>query len=66
MATVSDGEKLVLVEPGSNRLIVLDKDGVYQQQVVAEQIGGVTDVFLNEDETSAFLTAGSVVYEVKL
>ncbi len=66
VATVSDGEKLVLVEPGSNRLIVLDKDGVYQQQVVAEQIGGVTDVFLNEDETSAFLTAGSVVYEVKL
>jgi len=66
VAAVEEGQKLVVVEPSQNRLVVLSKDGVYQQQVSSEQIGGVTDVFLSADETAAYLVAGSVVYKVEM
>lgn len=66
VAAVEEGEKLVVVEPAQNRLVVLNKDGVYQQQVSSEQIGGVTDLFLSADETAAYLVAGSVVYKVEM
>lgn len=66
LAAIEDGDKLVVVEPSQNRVVVLNKDGVYQQQVTSEQIGGVTDVFISQDEQFAYLIAGSVVYRVEI
>jgi hypothetical protein len=66
VAAVEDGQKLVVVEPARQRLVVLSKDGVYQLQVASEQIGGVTDVFLSADESAAYLVGGSVVYRVEI
>lgn len=66
LAAVEDGQKLVAVEPGQNRFVVLNKEGVYQLQMRSEQIGGVTDVFLSQDEQYAYLVAGSVVYRVEI
>jgi ElaB/YqjD/DUF883 family membrane-anchored ribosome-binding protein len=61
-----EGEKLVVVEPAKQRMVIMDKEGVYQQQVNSAQIGGVTDVFLSTDEKSVYLVAGSVVYRVEI
>lgn len=66
VAAVEDGNRLAVVEPAANRLIILGKDGVYQQQVRSEQIGGVTDVFWDDAERAVYLIAGSVVYKVDL
>lgn len=66
VSAIEEGERLAVVEPASNRLIIMSKDGVYQQQVSSEQIGGVTDVFWDQEETAVFLVAGSVVYRVEL
>jgi hypothetical protein len=66
LAVNPEGEKLAVVEPAKQRLVILDKDGNYQQQVNSPQIGGVTDVFLSADEKSVFLIGGSVVYKVDL
>lgn len=66
LATTEDGNKLAVVEPAQNRLVVLSKDGVYQLQMKSEQIGGVTDIFISQDERYAYLVAGSVVYQVEI
>lgn len=67
LAAADEGEKLVVVEPAGQRLVVFNKeDGVYQQQLESQQLGGVTDIFMNQDETVVYLVAGSVVYRVDI
>lgn len=66
LATTAEGEKLVAVEPKKERFVVLSKTGEYLLQVKSEQIGAVTDVFLNDEETTVYLVAGSVVYQVEI
>ncbi len=65
LAVNPQGEKLVVVEPSKQRLVVFDKQGNYQQQVLSQQLGAVTDIFLSEDERSVFLVAGSLIYQVE-
>lgn len=66
VATTPEGELLVVVEPAKKRVVVLGKDGEYRQQIESEHIGGVTDVFLEEDESAVYLVGGSVVYRIGL
>lgn len=66
LAAQPEGKSLVVVEPDQKRLVVLDKSGVYQMQVTSEQFGAATDLYLSDDETTAFVVAGSVVYQVPL
>lgn len=66
VAAVENGTRLAVVEPSTNRLVILNKDGTYQQQFRSEQIGGVTDIFFDDAERAVFLVAGSVVYRVEL
>lgn len=64
VAAVENGERLAVAEPSSNRLVLFDKNGVYQQQISSPQLGGVTDLFWGETENEIYLVAGSVVYRV--
>lgn len=67
IATNPEGEKLAVVEPSQQRLVVFQKEtGEYLQQVTSEQIGAVTDVIMSEDESVVFLLAGSVVYRIEI
>jgi hypothetical protein len=66
LATNLEGEKLAVVEPVKQRLVILDKNGEYKMQVISEQIGAVTDVYLSEDERSVYLVAGSIIYQVEI
>lgn len=66
LATNLEGEKLAVVEPAKQRLVILDKNGEYKMQVISEQIGAVTDVYLSEDERSVYLVAGSIIYQVEI
>lgn len=65
LATVEDGQKLVVIEPSKQRLVIIDKaTGDYQKQIFSEHLGAITDVFLDETEQNAYLLGGSVVYKV--
>ncbi len=66
VSTTAEGEKLAVVEPKKERLVILNKSGEYLLQVKSEQIGAVTDVFMNETENMVYLIAGSVVYQVEI
>lgn len=66
LAANAEGENLAVVEPAQQRLVVLNKDGTYKLQVISENIGAVTDIFLSEDEKSVYLIAGSIVYLVEI
>ncbi len=67
VATNSEGEKLVVVEPAQERVVIFQKEtGEYLQQITSEQIGAVTDVVVNEEENLVFLLAGSVVYRIEI
>ena len=67
VAANPEGEKLVVIEPSRQKLVVFQKDtGAYEKQITSEQLGAVTDVVMNEDETLVFLLAGSVVYRIEI
>lgn len=65
VASSVDGARLAIVEPAQKRVVIADKDSAeYLQQITSEQIGAVTDVFWNDDESVLYLLSGSVVYKV--
>lgn len=66
LSATQTGEKLAVVEPKKERMVILNKNGEYLLQVHSPQIGAVTDVLLSEDEKIVYLIAGSVVYAVEI
>lgn len=64
--TTPDLPFLYVLEPGQHRLVVLDKNGVYQKQFVSDDMAAVTDLIISQDGKTANLLAGSVVYSLSL
>jgi len=64
--TTPDLANLYVLEPASSRVIVLNKSGVYQSQVVAPELSAATDMFIDAPGKTAYVAAGSVVYTVQL
>jgi hypothetical protein len=57
---------LYVLEPSQQRLVILNKDGVYQKQIISKDLGVTTDLVVTEDGKTAYLLAGSSVYSVGL
>lgn len=64
--TTPDLANLYVLEPASQRVVVLNKSGVYQSQVSAPELGAATDMFVDATGKTAYVAAGSVVYAVQL
>lgn len=64
--TTPDLPNLYVLEPNAQRLVVLDKNGMYQQQIVSKDIATTTDLFVSDDAKTAYLLAGSLVYSANL
>ncbi|MBI5151552.1 MAG: hypothetical protein HZA34_03170 [Candidatus Pacebacteria bacterium] len=64
--TTPDLPNLYVLEPNAQRLVVLDKNGVYQKQIISKDIATTTDLFVSDDGKTAYLLAGSLVYSVNL
>jgi hypothetical protein len=64
--TTPDLESLYVLEPSTQRIVVLNKSGVYQSQVSAPELGAATDMFVDATGKMAYVAAGSVVYAVQL
>lgn len=59
-------ERLYILDRGNERVVVLGKDGAYQEQYRWGGMGEVTDMVVSETEKKILLLAGSKIYEIGL
>jgi len=62
--TTIDSERLYILDTGNQRVIVTDKNGLYQSQYVYEGLTNPTDLFVNEAEGAIYLLDTATVYRV--
>ena len=66
MTTQPEFERVYVLEPAQERLVVLDKNGTFITQVKSNTLASAQSVVVNEDETKAFVVNGSLIYEIAL
>ncbi|MBI3384830.1 hypothetical protein HY030_01410 [Candidatus Gottesmanbacteria bacterium] len=59
-------KNIYLLDRGNKRVVVLNKEGVYQAQYQWEGIKDVTDLVALEDEKKMFLLSGNKIYVINL
>lgn len=57
---------LYLLDSGNDRMLVLDKKGVYQAQYQSDKLGGVSDLVVDEEGKQAYFLEGSKIYSLEL
>ncbi len=66
IATSAAAPYLFLLEPGQNRLIVLDKKGGIFKQYASEKFNDLLDLSISENGKTAFLLNGTKVYKLNI
>jgi hypothetical protein len=64
--TAPELEFLYVLDRGNARLVIFDKTGEYQKQLLALDLAKAADLVINEEEASAYLIIGSKVGELDL
>lgn len=64
--TDEKSKNLYLLDPTQKKVLVLGKDGAYQAQYEAPEIGQAKDLVVSEEEKKIFLLAGSKVYYIEI
>lgn len=64
--TNEKNKNLYLLDSQNKKVLVLAKDGVYQAQYEAEEIGQARDLVVSEEEKKIFLLAGSKIYAIEI
>lgn len=59
-------ENLYLLDSGNNRLLVLDKKGVYKTQYQGDKLGSFSDLVVDEEGKKVYLLDGSKIYWIEL
>lgn len=62
----SETDNLYLLDGENNRLLVLDKKGVYKGQYQSSRFGGFSDLVVDEDGKKVYLLEGSKIYSMEL
>lgn len=62
----SDTDSLYLLDSGNNRLVVMDKKGVYQAQYQGEQFKDFTDLVVDEENKKIYLLSGQKIFQIDL
>lgn len=57
---------LYLLEKSKKRIVVLEKDGKYKAQYIADKIGEATDIAVSEKDSKIVLLVGTKLYSVAL
>lgn len=57
-----DGTDLFVLEPGQQRVVVLEKTGRFVKEIKHASIGAATGVFAREEERRVYIVAGSTLY----
>jgi len=64
--TGEDLQNLYILEPGKKRLVILDKEGRYEKQIVSETLATANNLLVSEVEKKAFVVSGSLVFEIDI
>jgi hypothetical protein len=64
--TDENAENLYILDSLNGRIIVLKKDGTYDKQIVADQLGTATDLVTDEKSGKVYVLSGEKVWEVGL
>jgi len=59
-------DKLFILEPAKNRVVLLDKTGVFVKEITSSSIATVTSMFVDSEGKTAYLSSGSLVYQIDL
>ena len=59
-------DDLYLLDSGNNRLLVMDKKGVYKAQYQSDKFGSLSDLVVDEKRKKAYLLDGSKIYVMEL
>lgn len=64
--TDSKSDNLYLLDKGEMRILVFDKDGVYQSQYLSNIIPSVSDMVVSEAQKKIYLVSANLIYEIAL
>lgn len=65
--STSDIDKNVyMLDMNGSRILVFDKDGVYQSQYQWDELKGAEDIFASESEKKIFILIGSKIYAIDI
>lgn len=57
---------LYLLEPSSNRVVILNKNGEFIREVISGSLASASALFADETVGKVFIVNGSLIYEIKL
>lgn len=64
--TTTDSVSLYVLEPHAKRLLILNKEGVYQKSILSEDLATATGLIVDETTSKAYILSGSLVFEIGL
>jgi len=64
--TSEDETKLYVLDPTNKRIVVIEKNGSFVKQFVAEVIGSATGIAVYEDKARIYLSVGSKMYRAEI
>ncbi len=64
--TSDETKNLYILDKGNNRVVVLNKDGVYQAQYEWKGMSGVSDLAVVEEDKKLFLLSGNKIYYINI
>jgi len=64
--THSDYDNIYLLEPSSNRLIVITKGGDFVKEIKSASLAAASGLVVSESLNKAIVISGSLVFEVGL
>lgn len=64
--TSDETKNLYVLDRQNNRIVVLEKNGNYKSQYLLENLGGISDVVVDETNKAIFLLSGSKIYQIEL
>jgi hypothetical protein len=55
-----------LLDKGNQRIVVINKDGVYKAQYFSDKLAGATDLVVDESQKKIIISSGSNLYSIEL
>lgn len=62
--TAPDSQYIYVLEPAQERVVILDKEGVFIKEIRSPSLGAASDIIAREDAQTLYVVAGSLVYTV--
>ncbi len=66
LATTLESKNLYILEPDSNRIVIVSKDGDFLKQITNVALGTATDVLVDERQSALYVVSGSIIFEIPL